>query len=153
LRIEEEERKKKEAEERRLMGIDEKEEEEKKKKNSKKQSAAEVDDEGDENDDGDKKADVDEEEEEPKPKVEEWKPYIPEVPNRINWAHYSTPDTFWLSMDDYDAGYLYECKFFTDEEKANLPTDKVDDPISHIAVQKSDLIFNDDIPLNCITFK
>ncbi len=154
LRIEEEERKKKEAEERRLLGLDE--EDDKKKKKTKKDDSAKDGDaaEDDETDETEKKAEGEEEDEnEPKKKVEEWKPYIPEIPNKINWAHYSSPDTFWLSMDDYDAGYLYEYKFLTEAEKSKLPSDKVDDPIAHVPVHKSDLVFGEDIPLNCLTFR
>ncbi len=152
LRIEEEERKKKEAEERRLMGIHE--EEEKKKKTGKKQESKKEDEtEDDEENEIVKELEDEADESEQKKKIEEWRPYIPEVPNKINWAHYSSPDTFWLSMDDYDAGYLYEYKFLTDTEKSKLPLEKIDEPIAHVPVQKSDLIFDDDIPLSCLTFR
>ena len=146
LRIEEEERKKREAEERRLRGIDEEEEKEKKKKKK----------EDEKPDEGEEKKEKDEDSEntvEAKPKPDEWKPFIPDVPSKICWAAYSSADTFWLSMDDYDAGYLYECRLLTEAEKSRLPADKVDEPIRTTPVPQSDLNHFDDIPLTCLLRK
>ncbi|XP_052253766.1 cilia- and flagella-associated protein 44-like isoform X2 [Dreissena polymorpha] len=50
-----------------------------------------------------------EEEKEPEPV---WEPYIPAEPSPILTGFYSDkPGTFWLSMGEFDAGYLYECAF------------------------------------------
>ena len=86
-------------------------------------------------------------------KEDEWKPYIPDVPSKICWAYYSSQDTFWLSMDDYDAGYLYECKFLEDAQKARMAPDKIDEPFKAVPVVGSDLIHSEDVPLTCIIFK
>ena len=135
-RIEEEERKKKEAEERKLRGIDDEEEERKKKKKAEEKAEEE-----------EKNKDPDlEDDEEVKPKEDEWKPFIPETPSKICWAYYSSPDTFWLSMDDYDAGYLYECRFLDDAQKARMPAEKVDEAFKSVPVVRSDLTHTDDIP-------
>jgi len=32
--------------------------------------------------------------------------------------------TFWLSMDDFDAGYLYQCKFYEEAELKKIPSDE-----------------------------
>lgn len=161
-RKEEEERKKKEAEERRLRGEDDVDEKSKK-KDGKKDGKKEGDKEEDESKQGgdeqgeEKKEEKKKEAEEPapeeKPKEDEWKPYIPEIPSKICWAVYSSPDTFWLSMDDYDAGYLYECKFLTDAEKTRITTEKIDEPFGSVAVFKSDLTHNEDVPLTYLAFK
>lgn len=43
--------------------------------------------------------------------------------------------TFWLSMDDFDAGYLYQCKFRDEEEiQRQLPEDRYM-PIRTVAVE------------------
>ncbi|CAF0711556.1 unnamed protein product [Brachionus calyciflorus] len=139
-RKEEEERKKKELEERRLRGIDE-EEEKKKKKEAEKKAEQDADKNMDEENDESKK-----------PKEDEWKPYIPETPSKICWALYSSPDTFWLSMDAYDAGYLYECKFLDEAQKAKMSPEKIDEPLRGVPVIKSDLTHAEDIPLTCINF-
>jgi hypothetical protein len=141
IRIEEEERKKKEAEERKRRGIDD--EEEKKKKKKKDDDASEEK----------TQEELDEEEEEKNKKKDEWKPFIPDVPNKICWASYSTPDTFWLSMDDYDAGYLYECKFLTTAEKSKMSPEKIDEPFRSFPVIKSDITHSEDIPLTCMIQK
>jgi WD40 repeat protein len=37
--------------------------------------------------------------------------HIPDPPNKILWIQYTKDGTFWLSLDGYDAGYVYEyCK-------------------------------------------
>ena len=160
-RIEEEERKKREAEERRLRGIDD-EEEEKKKKAKAKEEQEKREREARENGDDEGGDGADDEEAKAKAKEDEWKPYIPEVASRICWAHYSTPDTFWLSMDDYDAGYLYECRFVDVEaQKARTGATAAaaaainEEPFNAKPVLGSDLINDnsDDVPLTCMIIK
>lgn len=94
-----------------------------------------------------------EENEEQAPKQDDWKPFIPDVPSKICWALYSSKDTFWLSMDDYDAGYLYECKFLDEAQKSRISAEKIDEPIRAVPVVKSDLTHSEDIPLTCMIFK
>lgn len=49
--------------------------------------------------DGPSRADtLTDDEEETKEKEDDWKPYIPEVPNAALFAVYTSPDTFWVSM-------------------------------------------------------
>lgn len=123
----------------RLRGIDEEEEKKKKKAEEKKaEEAANLED---------------EENNESKPKEDEWKPYIPETASKICWALYSSQDTFWLSMDDFDAGYLYECKFVDEVLKSKMSPEKIDEPIRGIPVIKSDLTHSEDIPLTCMIFE
>jgi hypothetical protein len=86
-------------------------------------------------------------------KEDEWKPFIPEVPSKICWADYSSPDTFWLSMDDYDAGYLYECRFLDDSQKGKIAPEKLGEPVRAIPVFKSDLTHEEDVPLTFKLFK
>ena len=145
-RLEEEEKKKKEAEERRLRGLDEVDEKAKKKDDPDSQKS-------EEQIEKEKKEKIEEEKPEEQKKEDEWKPYIPETPSKIFWASYSSPDSFWLSMDDYDAGYLYECKFLNEAEKSRISTDKIDEPFNSVAVQKTDLTHTEDIPLTYLTFK
>lgn len=100
IRIEEQEKHDKENTERKARGLPTIEEEEAKKKakKQKKEEGAEGDEE--------KPAEPEIEEEEVRQESEEdkWKPYYPETPSKICWALYSSPDTFWVSMDAYDAG-------------------------------------------------
>jgi hypothetical protein len=106
------------------------------------------------NEDGGKKEEAtSEEQNQAAQAVDEWKPYIPEYPSKIHWATYSSPDSFWLSMDDYDAGYLYECKFIDDVQKSKISPDKVDEPFRAVPVVKSDLTHSEDIPLTSMIFK
>ncbi len=136
------------AGERKLRGLDE--EEEKKKKEAEKKEGEE----GAGGESKDKSQAKEGEEEAPAAKKEEeWKPFIPEVPSKICWAFYSSAETFWLSMDDYDAGYLYECKFMDEAQKARTAADKIDEPFKSVAVIGSDLIASEDIPLTCMVFK
>lgn len=124
---------------RRLRGIDEEEEKKKKKAEEKKAEEAENADE--------------EDNEDTKPKEDEWKPFIPETPSKICWALYSSADTFWLSMDDFDAGYLYECKFLDEVQKTKMSPDKIDEPIRGVPIVKSDLTHSEDIPLTCMIYE
>lgn len=49
---------------------------------------------------------VDSDEEEELPPL-----YYPKEPNAILFAKYTNHNSIWLSVDDYDAGYIYEYKF------------------------------------------
>lgn len=73
--------------------------------------------------------------------------------SKVCWASYSTPDSFWLSMDDFDAGYLYECKLMTESEKSKISPDKLDEPFKSMAVTNSDLTHSEDVPLTCMIQK
>lgn len=37
--------------------------------------------------------------------------YMPPVPNRVLWVMYSPEGSVWLSMGEYDCGYVYEFQF------------------------------------------
>jgi hypothetical protein len=54
-------------------------------------------------------------------------------------------------MDDYDAGYLYECRFINDFQTNKTTTliDKITEPIRAVPIGKSDPT-HDDVPLTCI---
>ncbi|KAL1788714.1 cilia-and flagella-associated protein 44 isoform X1 [Sigmodon hispidus] len=47
-----------------------------------------------------------EEEEEPLPEI-----FIPPIPSPILCGFYSEPGRFWVSLGNYDAGFLYHCQF------------------------------------------
>lgn len=49
----------------------------------------------------------------------------PSVPSGVLQASYLTKDTFYLSMDDFDAGYLYECKFASESSFCMPPKEPV----------------------------
>jgi len=51
--------------------------------------------------------------------------YFPPEPNAILEAFYVTPGRFVLSVDDYDAGYLYECMFSDEEDAESKPAEPV----------------------------
>ena len=82
-----------------------------------------------------------------KEKEEEWHPYIPEIPSAILAGYYSEEGKFWLSMGDFDSGYLYECKFMNEAEKAGVPEEIHDEPIRYVPVLESS-----DVPIQNITF-
>jgi hypothetical protein len=151
-RIAEEEKKKKEAEERRLRGLDEIDDKAKK-KDEKKEETETLEKPTEEPAVKEQKEKTDLEKMEEIKKEDEWKPFIPEIPSKICWANYSTSDSFWLSMDDFDAGYLYECKFLNDTEKSRISSEKIDEPFFSVAVHKSDLTHSEDVPLTYLTFK
>ncbi|KAL4229263.1 hypothetical protein ACF0H5_012303 [Mactra antiquata] len=90
-------------------------------------------------------SDEEEEEEEKEPEPE-WEPYIPSEPSPILTGFYSEPGQFWLSMGDFDAGYLYKCKF-SEEDTTNRDETIVDEPIQSVAVVDSE-----DMPINTITW-
>ena len=39
----------------------------------------------------------------------------------------------WI-QGDFDAGYLYECQFFSEEEKGKMSADMINEPTRHIPV-------------------
>ncbi|XP_041471026.1 cilia- and flagella-associated protein 44-like [Lytechinus variegatus] len=95
-----------------------------------------------------------EEEEEEEKEEEEPKPlYIPEEPSPILFGMYAPndPDTFWVSMGAFDAGYLYECKFYNEEEKTALIKDSRENAINE-AKRAIPVPGSDDIPITCINF-
>jgi len=55
-------------------------------------------------------------------------------------------------MDDYDAGYLYECKFLDEAQKSKMSAEKIDEPFRAVPVVKSDITHSEDIPLNCMIY-
>jgi hypothetical protein len=50
-------------------------------------------------------------------------------------------------MDDYDAGYLYECKFFDEATRSKMSAEKLDEPVRAVPVFGSDITHAEDIPL------
>lgn len=42
--------------------------------------------------------------------------------------------TFWLSMDEFDAGYLYQCKFREEEDLQRMSEEERYKPIRTVAV-------------------
>ncbi|KAF3827341.1 hypothetical protein GH733_002827 [Mirounga leonina] len=56
--------------------------------------------------DGEKEFQGEEEEEEPLPEI-----FIPSIPCHILCGFYSEPRKFWVSLGDYDSGFLYHCEF------------------------------------------
>ncbi|CAF1540982.1 unnamed protein product, partial [Adineta steineri] len=116
-RKEEEERQKKLEEERRLRGIEKKEKVEEEEEEVIPDIVPEIKDVNTEGDKADKTIEPEEEDEEGKKEEDDWKPYIPETPSAALFAVYTSPDTFWLSMDDYDAGYLYHCQLGNKDDR------------------------------------
>ena len=49
---------------------------------------------------------------------------------------------------DYDRGYLYECEFLEEDEKAKLPPDQLYQPTRVIPIHNTN-----DRPVNCIHFR
>ncbi|XP_052720233.1 cilia- and flagella-associated protein 44-like isoform X2 [Crassostrea angulata] len=88
--------------------------------------------------------DVEEEKKTPEP---EWKAYIPPEPSPILTGFYSDEGQFWLSMGEFDAGYLYECKFMSEEERSKLPEELQDEPLQSVAVTESN-----DVPITFMQF-
>ncbi|GFO10997.1 cilia- and flagella-associated protein 44-like [Plakobranchus ocellatus] len=87
-------------------------------------------------------------EQKPKTPKPEWHAYIPEEPSPILNASYTEEEgTFWLSMGEFDAGYLYKCKFTSPEEKAVMMPDNIDKPLIAIPVHESN-----DVPIHIIKY-
>lgn len=53
--------------------------------------------------------------------------YIPPVPNRVLWLMYSPEGTIWLSMGQYDCGYVYEIEFGKSTDIVCTPIFKAED--------------------------
>lgn len=53
--------------------------------------------------------------------------YIPPVPNRVLWLMYSPDGTIWLSMGEYDCGYVYEIQFGKSTEIICTPIPNAED--------------------------
>ncbi|XP_026153925.1 cilia- and flagella-associated protein 44 isoform X2 [Mastacembelus armatus] len=86
------------------------------------------------------------EEEEEEEEEEELPPiYIPDPPSPLYCGFYSQPGQFWLSMGDYDAGFLYHCKF--SEKQDEDPDQRQDEPFDFRLVHNAD---ND--PIRSVTF-
>uniref|UniRef100_A0A8C6VRT2 Cilia- and flagella-associated protein 44 n=1 Tax=Naja naja TaxID=35670 RepID=A0A8C6VRT2_NAJNA len=79
-------------------------------------------------------------EEEPLPEI-----YIPETPSPILCGFYSDPGRFWLSMGEYDTGFLYHCAFSSEQQKD--PETRQDEPFDVIPIEDAD-----DNPIHRITF-
>lgn len=132
-RIEEEEQRKKEEEERRIRierGLEDPDQ---------------VDEEAEE----EKRKAREEEERKRREEEEAWEPYIPKDPSPILFGSYSKQQEgeFWLSMGDFDAGYIYNYKFMDEAEKSKVHADDLYKPIKSIPIEDSD-----DIPLTSVKF-
>ena len=86
-----------------------------------------------------------EEEKEPE---EEWQPFIPSEPSPVLFATCSQhKDRIWLSMGEFDAGYLYECEFMDSIKKEVIPEDEWYQPTRTAPVKDSN-----DVPIRCVKF-
>uniref|UniRef100_A0A8C5M7X7 Cilia- and flagella-associated protein 44 n=1 Tax=Leptobrachium leishanense TaxID=445787 RepID=A0A8C5M7X7_9ANUR len=61
--------------------------------------------------------------------------YIPEHPSSILCGFYATPGKFWLSLDGYDAGYLYLCEFTDSHTQTPDPSARTDEPLQALPVE------------------
>ncbi|XP_032154947.1 cilia- and flagella-associated protein 44 isoform X4 [Sapajus apella] len=82
-----------------------------------------------------------EEEEEPLPEI-----FIPLTPSRILCGFYSEPGKFWVSLGDYDSGFLYHCEFPPCDKSNNFEEQK-DEPFDVHYLENTD-----DNPIQTITF-
>ncbi|XP_039698929.1 cilia- and flagella-associated protein 44 isoform X1 [Pteropus medius] len=82
-----------------------------------------------------------EEEEEPLPEI-----FIPSTPCYILCGFYSGPGKFWVSLDGYDAGFLYHCEFPTYDKNSDI-TEKKDEPFDFRFLEDTE-----DNPIHTITF-
>ncbi|KAM3837851.1 cilia- and flagella-associated protein 44 [Vipera latastei] len=80
-------------------------------------------------------------EEEPLPEI-----YIPETPSPILCGFYSDPGRFWLSLGEYDTGFLYHCAFSSEQQEKD-PETRQDEPFDVIPIEDAD-----ETPIHCITF-
>ncbi|XP_074260450.1 cilia- and flagella-associated protein 44 isoform X3 [Saimiri boliviensis] len=88
-----------------------------------------------------KEEEEEEEEEEPLPEI-----FIPLTPSRILCGFYSEPGKFWVSLGDYDSGFLYHCEFPPCDESNNFEEQK-DEPFDVRYLENTD-----DNPIQTITF-
>uniref|UniRef100_A0ABM5FX06 Cilia- and flagella-associated protein 44 isoform X6 n=1 Tax=Pogona vitticeps TaxID=103695 RepID=A0ABM5FX06_9SAUR len=72
------------------------------------------------------------EEEEPLPEI-----YFPETPSPILCGFYSGPGKFWLSMGEYDAGFLYHCAFSPMQHQKE-PEARQDEPFDVIPIEDAE---------------
>nr|XP_061836799.1 cilia- and flagella-associated protein 44-like isoform X1 [Nerophis lumbriciformis] len=77
--------------------------------------------------------DEEEEEEEPEPLPPI---YIPAPPCPLYCGFYSQPGQFWLSMGEYDSGFLYHCKFSENQDED--PVKRKDEPFEFVVVHCTD---------------
>ncbi|KAJ8316119.1 hypothetical protein KUTeg_006133 [Tegillarca granosa] len=96
-----------------------------------------------ESEQGDEEGEEDKEEE----REEEWKPFIPEEPSPILDGFYTEEGKFWLSMGGFDAGYIYEYQFISEEEREKIPEELRDEPVRLIPVEESK-----DIPIRIMKY-
>ena len=66
------------------------------------------------------------------------------------WVNTLQPNicVFVIFQGEFDAGYLYECQFMTEDEKSYLPPAQVHEPVKNIPVKESS-----DIPVTAIKFR
>ncbi|XP_060090627.1 cilia- and flagella-associated protein 44 [Heteronotia binoei] len=76
---------------------------------------------------------------EEEPETEEPLPdiYIPETPSPILCGFYSKPGKFWLSLGDYDSGYLYHCAFSPDQHEKEVAK-RQDEPLDFIPMDDTE---------------
>nr|XP_057920871.1 cilia- and flagella-associated protein 44-like isoform X2 [Doryrhamphus excisus] len=72
-----------------------------------------------------------EEEEEPLPPI-----VIPDPPSPLHWGFYSLPGQFWLSMGEFDSGFLYHCKLSDNQDED--PDKRQDEPFDFVAIHNTD---------------
>ncbi|XP_066455410.1 cilia- and flagella-associated protein 44 isoform X2 [Eleutherodactylus coqui] len=63
--------------------------------------------------------------------------FVPEEPSPILCGFYASPGKFWLSLDGYDSGFLYLCKFSDAEGQPGDPTLRRDEPESALSVDNT----------------
>uniref|UniRef100_A0A8D2LTQ5 Cilia- and flagella-associated protein 44 n=1 Tax=Varanus komodoensis TaxID=61221 RepID=A0A8D2LTQ5_VARKO len=71
-------------------------------------------------------------EEEPLPDI-----YIPQTPSPILCGFYSAPGKFWLSLGEYDTGFLYHCAFSPIQHQKD-PEARQDEPFDVIPIEDAD---------------
>ncbi|MGH0133873.1 UNVERIFIED_CONTAM: hypothetical protein FKN15_014436 [Acipenser sinensis] len=64
--------------------------------------------------------------------------YIPEKPSPIYCGFYSSPGEFWLSLGDYDSGFLYHCRFSEQQGPEMDSSKRQDQPFGFIPIQDSE---------------
>ncbi|XP_069800651.1 cilia- and flagella-associated protein 44 isoform X2 [Dendropsophus ebraccatus] len=63
--------------------------------------------------------------------------YVPKEPSPILCGFYASPGEFWLSLDGYDSGFLYLCKFSDNEGQPEDPTLRKDEPVRALPVDNT----------------
>ncbi|XP_054613541.1 cilia- and flagella-associated protein 44-like [Dunckerocampus dactyliophorus] len=72
-----------------------------------------------------------EEQEEPLPPI-----FIPVPPSPLHWGFYSLPGQFWLSVGEFDSGFLYHCKFSENQDED--PDKRQDEPFGFVEIHNAD---------------